>query len=126
MNLNELGVAVFRPDLKTSAGGGTVASHRHCRAAVDDTWSAAGDDDRVSREGSNFHRDEILSDSSAADAIVIEHRAEEVPKFELADFAFGVPAADLFIEGVQKLLASCRSGECRSLKKRAAKPPTIE
>ena len=72
MDLDELGVAIFRANLHATAGGTTSASHRHRRAAVNQARATSADENRISREGPNFHRDEVLANRATADAVVIE------------------------------------------------------
>ena len=68
----------------------------------------------------------VPSQRAAADAVVVEHWTKKIPELELANLSLGVPAANLFVERIQKLLPGCRSGKRRSLKQRPAKPPPIE
>ena len=64
MDLDELGVAVFRAGLEGAAGGAAGADHRHRRAAVNQSAAARGDDHRVGREGADLHRDQVLADNA--------------------------------------------------------------
>src|SRR5215471_9887809 len=121
MDLDEFTIAVLGADLKTAAGGAAGAGHRHRRTAVNQSGTTTGDDHRVGGECADFHRDEILPDGPAAHAVVIQHWPEKIPELELADLALGLPAANLFIQGIQKLLACRCTGERRSLEERAAK-----
>src|SRR5262249_43449878 len=48
------------------------------------------------------------------------------PEFPLGDGAFAFPAADLFVERVEQLLAGGRTGEGRALVERAAEAAAVE
>ena len=125
MDLDELGVAVFGPGLKRAAGGAAGAGHRHGRAAVDQAAAARGDDHGVGRKGADLHRHQVLPDAAAADAVVVEDRTEKIPELVLLDLAGHFPAADLFVQGVEQLLAGRGAGEGRALEERAAEAALI-
>src|SRR4029078_12459587 len=74
----------------------------------------------------NLHGDEVLTNCAAADAVIVEHRAQKIPEFALAVFTSAIPAAPLLVERVQELLTGRRAGEGGPLKQRAAEATTIE
>ena len=61
-----------------------------------------------------------------ADALAIEHGREKFPVLILSYFAFGLVAAHLLVERVEKLLARCRAREGRPVVERAAKAAKIQ
>src|SRR5205085_3458730 len=85
VNLNELGVAVFRAGLISAADGATGANHRHRRTAIDETAPARGDYHRVGGKRADLHRDEVLSDAALALAVIVEDRPEKIPELKLSD-----------------------------------------
>ncbi len=72
------------------------------------------------------HGFQIHRADATADARFIQDGGEERPAFIFFDFAFGLEAANLFIERVENLLARGRTGECRAVKQSAAKAAIIE
>ena len=87
--------------------------------------AAAGDDQGVGRQGVNLHRHQVLGDAAAAAAVVVEHRAEEVPELVLGHLAGHVPAADLLVQGIEQLLAGGGPGEGRAAEERAAEAALV-
>ena len=69
--------------------------------------------------------DQVLRDRAAAAAVVVEHRAQEIPALVHRDRAGGVPAAHLLVEGVEQLLAGGGAGERGALEQRAAEAALI-
>ena len=57
--------------------------------------------------------------------ILVQNQAEKLPIFILVDQTVRLPAADLFVQGVEQLLPRRRSGEGRALEQRPAEPPLI-
>ena len=95
-------------------------------AAEDGAVAAGGDDDGVGGEGANFHGAQIHGANAAADAIGIEHGGEKFPVLEFADFAFGLVAAHLLVERVEKLLAGGGAGEGGAIEERASEAAEVE
>jgi len=126
MDLNEFRIAVFRAGLKRAADGAAGADHRHGRFAEHQSAATAGQDHRVSGKGADLHADQILTDATAADARIVQDRPQKVPELVFSDVPLRLPAADLFVQCVQQLLARRRSGEGRPFVHRAAEPPSIQ
>ncbi len=76
-----------------------------CGFAEDGSVAAGADDDGVCGERPGVHGAEIHGGDTAAGAFGVEDGGEELPAFVLGDFAFCFVAADLLVEGVEKLLA---------------------
>ena len=76
-------------------------------------------------KGANLHRHQILADAAAADAVVVENRAEEIPELVLLHLAGDFPAADLVVQGVEQLLAGGGAGEGGALEERAAEAALV-
>jgi predicted lipid-binding transport protein (Tim44 family) len=125
MDLDELGVGVERAGPGRAAGGGAGAGHRHRAAAEDQPAPADRHDHRVGGKRPNLHRHEVLANRSPATAVVVEYGAQKVPSLVHCDQPGGVPAADLFVEGVEQLLPRRGAGERRSLEERPAEPALI-
>ena len=126
MDLNELAVGVIASLLIERRLRRTGADHRVRGPAENGAVAAGGDDDGVGREGANFHGAQIHGANAATDAVGIEHGGEKFPVLELADFAFGLVAAHLFVERVEKLLAGGGAGEGGAIEERAAEAAEIE
>ena len=125
MDLDEFAVGVLDAGLHAAAGGTAGAGHRHRAAAVDQPAAAGGQDDRIGREGADFHRDQVLGDRAAATAVVVDHRAQIVPAFVHFDEPGGVPATDLFVEGVEQLLSGGGAGKRGPFVERAAEAALV-
>ena len=69
---------------------------------------------------------QVQSADAAADAVGIEHGGEELPALVLFDLAVGLVAADLLVEGVEKLLAGGGSGEGGAVVEGATEAAEIE
>ncbi len=80
----------------------------------------------VGGEGADLHGAEVHGGDAAADAVVVEHGGEELPALVLGDRAFGLVAADLFVERVEELLAGGGAGEGGALVERAAEAAEVE
>src|SRR3981081_2566396 len=63
---------------------------------------------------------------TAADAASVEHGRKKLPVLVLLHFAFGLVAADLLVERVEKLLAGSCSGERGAVVERASEAAEIE
>ena len=61
-----------------------------------------------------------------ADALVIDYSGEKFPCFVLGDFAFGLVAAHLLVEGIQQLLSGGGAGKRGAVVKRAAEAAEVE
>ncbi len=112
MHLNEFAIRVVAALLIESGLRRAGTNHGIRRLAEDCSDAAGGDDDRVGREGANFHAAQIHGADAAADAVSVEHGGQKFPVLVLLYFAFGFVAANLFVERIEKLLASGGSGEC--------------
>ena len=126
MHLNELAVGVIASLLIERRLRRTGADHRIRGPAEDGAVAAGGDDDGVGGEGANFHGAQIHGANAAADSVGIEHGGEKFPVLEFADLAFGLVAAHLLIERVEKLLAGGRAGEGGAVEERAAEAAEVE
>ena len=73
-----------------------------------------------------LHGAEVHGDDAAAGAFAVEDGGEELPAFVLGDFAFGFVAADLFVEGVEELLAGGGSGEGGAVVEGASEAAEVE
>ena len=125
MHLDEFTVAIPGPGPVGAADGAAVADHRHRAAAVDQAITPSGQHDRIGREGPELHRDEILTDRPAAEAILVEDGGQEVPKLMFCDHPLDLVAANLLVKGVEQLLAGCGPSKARPLVERAAESPLI-
>ena len=96
------------------------------RLAEDGADAAGGDDDGVGREGADFHGAQVHGADAAADAVAVEHGGEKFPVLVLLDLAFGLVAAHLFVERVEKLLAGGGAGERGAVVERAAEAAEVE
>ncbi len=74
----------------------------------------------------SLHGAEVHCGDAAAGALGVEHGGEELPAFVLGDLALGLVAADLLVEGVEKLLAGGGSGEGGAVVERAAEAAEVE
>ncbi len=126
MNLDELAVGVIAALLIERRLRRSGADHRVGRLAEDRADAAGGNDDGVGREGADFHGAQIHGADAAADAVGIEHRGEKFPVLELRDLAFGLVAAHLLVERVEKLLAGGGAGEGGAVVERAAEAAEVE
>src|SRR5208337_2396193 len=126
VNLNELAVGVVAALLIKRGLRRPGTHHRIGGLAEDGANAARADDDGVGREGANFHRPQIHRADAAANALPVKHGREKLPVFVLLDLAFGLVAADLLVERVEKLLTGGCSGEGGAVKKRAAEAAEIE
>ena len=111
MDLDELAVGVVGALLVEGGLGGAGADYGVGGLAEDGSVAAGADDDGVGGEGAGLHGAEVHGGDAAAGAFAVEDGGEELPAFVLGDFAFGLVAADLLVEGVEELLAGGGSGE---------------
>ena len=126
MDLNELAVGVIASLLIQRRLRRTGADDRVRGPAENGAVAAGGHDDGVGREGADFHGAQIHGANAATDAVGIEHGGEKFPVLELADFAFGLVAAHLFIERVEQLLARGGAGEGGAVEERASEAAEVE
>src|SRR6185312_6249516 len=103
MDLYELTVSVVAALLVKRRLRRSGTDHRVRRPAKDGAVAAGGDDDGVGGEGAHFHGAQIHGANTAADAVGIEHGREKFPVLEFPHLAFGLVAANLLIERVEKL-----------------------
>src|SRR5699024_7237512 len=92
----------------------------------DNARAAGSHDDSTSDERSEFGRCDILRCDTACTAFIINDSTEEFPSFIFVDETANSITSDLLIKGVQKLLACCRTGECRPVVQRSAETPEIK
>src|SRR5579863_807895 len=126
VNLDEFAIGVVDALLEEGGLRGAGADHGICRAAEDGADAAGAEDDCVGGENFDFHGAEVHGGDAAADAGVIEDGGEECETFELFYFAFGFVAADLFVEGVEELLAGGGAGKGGAVIERAAETAIVE
>src|SRR5713101_4444290 len=126
VNLNKLAVRVVAALLVERGLRRPRAHDRIGRLAEDGANAAGRDDDGVSGEGAHFHAAQIHRADTAADALSVEHGRENLPVLVLLHLAFGLVAADLLVERVEKLLAGRRSGEGGAVVKRASKAAEVQ
>jgi hypothetical protein len=126
MDLDELAVGVEGALLVERGLGGAGADDGVGGLAEDGSVAAGADDDGVGGEGAGLHAAEVHGADAAADAFGVEDGGEELPAFVLGDFAFGLVAADLLVEGVEELLAGGGSGEGGAVEEGAAEAAEVE
>src|SRR5712692_1019088 len=126
VDLDKLAVRVIAALLVQSGLRRSGAHYRIGGLAEDGANAAGRDDDGVGREGADFHTAQIHRADPAANALSVEHGGEKLPVLVLLHLAFGFVAADLLVEGVEKLLASRRSGERGAIVERASEAAKVE
>src|SRR4029077_17929879 len=126
MNLDELAVRVVAALLIKRGLRRSGTHYRICRLAEDRAYASGRNDDGVGRESAHFHRSQIHRADTAADVGSVEHGRKKFPVLVLLYFAFGLIAADLLVESVEKLLAGGCSGKCGAVIERAAEAAKIE
>src|ERR1700722_4387802 len=126
MNLDELSVGVVTALLIQRGLGGPGADHRDGRLAKDGSAATGSNDDGVGGEGADFHGAQIHRADAAADALSIENGGEKFPVLVLFYFAFGLVAAHLLVERVEKLLAGSGSRKSGAVIERASEAAKIE
>src|SRR5512135_2424297 len=109
MHLNKFTVSVKASLLIERRLRRSGTHHRIRRLAEDRAYAAGRHDDGVGGEGLDLHRAQIHGADAAADAVAIEHRRQELPRFVLFNFAFRLVASYLLIERIKELLARSRS-----------------
>jgi hypothetical protein len=77
-------------------------------------------------ECAGLHGAEVHGYDAAAGALGVEDGGEELPAFVLGDFAFGLVATDLLIEGVEELLAGGGSGEGGAMEEGSTETAEVE
>src|ERR1019366_2457266 len=126
VHLDELAVTVVSALLIESRLRRSGADHRVGGLAEDRSNAAGGDDDRFRGEGDDFHAAQVHGANAATDALVVDHRGEELPAFVLGDLAFGLVAAHLLVERIQQLLPGSGTGKSRPVVQRSTKATEIE
>src|ERR1019366_2084340 len=126
MHLNKLAVRVIAALLIERRLRRSRAHHRIGGLAEDGATSARRDDDGVGGEGANLHGAQIHRADAATNVVSVEHSREKLPVLVLLHLAFGFVAAYLLVEGVEKLLAGGRAGECGAVIERAAEAAEVE
>ena len=126
MDLNELSVSVVSALLIERGLRRSGADNGIGGLAEDGAAAAGGDDDGVGGEGADFHSAEVHGADAARDAASVEHGGKKLPVLVLIYFAFGLVAADLLVESVEKLLAGGGSGEGGAVVKSASEAAEIE
>ena len=110
VDLNHFGVTVMDSLLVADAYGRAGIDDRVGRASEDQAVSAGTHDGGVAGDRLDAHGSEVLGDNSAAGVFRVFDDAEKFPAFVFFDEAGDFPAADLLIEGIEKLLAGGCSG----------------
>src|SRR5215472_3986228 len=126
MNLDEFAVSVIAALLVQSGLCRAGAHHGIGRLAEDGANTAGGHDESVPRKSADLHAAQVHGADTAADAVAVEHGAQELPSFVLRNAAFGFAAADLLIERVEKLLAGGGAGKGRAMVESAAEAAKVE
>src|SRR6478752_2041142 len=111
MDLNELSVGVEATLLIQGRLRRSGADHGVSGLAEDRANAAGGDNDRVSREGADFHGAQVHGADPATDFLSVEHGREELPVLVFLYFSFRLVAPDLLIERIEKLLPGRCTGE---------------
>src|SRR5450631_1819110 len=126
MDLNEFAIRVVAA-LLVERGLRRSRAHNRIRGLAEDGAAAArGNNNGVGREGAHFHCPEIHRADAAADAVRVEHGREKLPVLVLLHLDFGLVAANLLVERVEKLLASGGSSERSAVIERAAEAAEVE
>ncbi len=125
MHLYKLAIGVNASGLKHPAYGAAVAGLGIGRAAENQSTAATGNDQGVGREGMDLHAHKVLGHAAAATVLVVDHRAQEIPEFELGHLAGDLPATHLLVQGVKQLLAGGGAGKGRAPIKRTAETSLI-
>src|ERR1700751_1605147 len=126
MNINEFTVCVEAALLIHRRLRGPGAYDRVRRFPEGRANATGSDDDRVGRERTYFHRAQVHRADAAADLLAVKHRRQELPVLVLLYLAFGLVTAHLFIERIQQLLPSGRSGKGRTVVQSSAEAAEIK
>ncbi len=126
MHLDKLAVRVVRPLLIQRRLRRPRAHHRVRALPEDRAIAARADDDRVRRKRPRLHRAQVHRADTAARALAIQHRRQELPALVLRHLAFGLMTPHLLVQRIQKLLPRRRPRKRRPLIQRPAKPPEIQ
>src|SRR5215469_945764 len=126
VHLDEFAVGVVSSLLEDGGLRGAGADDGVGALAEDGSDAAGGEQDGFGGEGAKFHCAQVHCGDAAACAFAGDDGGEELPAFEFADLAFGLVAAHLFIERVEKLLAGGGSGEGGAVIERAAEAAEVE
>src|SRR5450631_122197 len=126
MHLNEFAIRVVAALLVECGLRRSRAHHRVGGLAEDGATAAGGNDDGVGGKGANFHGPQIHRTNAAAHARSVEHSRKKLPVLVLLHLAFGLVAANLLVERVEKLLASGGSSERSAVIERAAEAAEVE
>jgi hypothetical protein len=126
MHLNELTIGVVRTLLVEGRLRRAGADDRIRRFAEDRANAAGANDERIRRENTHFHGAQIHGADTAANAVAIEHRREELPGLVLFDLALGFMPPHLFIERVKQLLSGGGSGKGGAVVERSAKAAKVQ
>src|SRR5271167_767188 len=126
MHLDELAIRVVRALLINSRLCRAGADHRVGALAEDGPDTAGSENDRVGREGADLHGPQVHCTDAAAELAAVEHGGEKLPAFILLHLAFGLIAADLLVERVEKLLAGGRAGKSGAMEECSAEAAKVE
>src|SRR6185437_16927358 len=74
----------------------------------------------------NLHAAQVHGANAATDFLIVKDRAQKFPVLIFRDAPFGLVAANLLIERIQKLLTGSCARERGAMVKRAAEPAKIE
>src|SRR5690606_21115765 len=83
-------------------------------------------DNGIRTERTNFHRRHVLGCDPFADACIIKNQSEEFPTFVFCDKPGYFIAANLLVQSVKQLLASCCACESCSVVHRAAETSEVQ
>src|SRR5215217_564278 len=126
MDLNKLAVRISRALLVTRRNGAAGADHRVGRLSEDETRTTSRDDHGISRKRSQFERLQVHRDQSTTDLMIVEHERHHLPVFKFPYFAVNFVTTNLFVQGVEQLLAGRSSGERSAVMFSAAKTAEVE
>ena len=76
-------LAYLAPAWKQRLAALPVAEDAHRAAAVDQSAATGRNDHRIGREGSDLHRNHVLSDDAPTALILIQNRSQKVPELVL-------------------------------------------
>ena len=126
MHLDKLAVCVVAALLVKRRLSGSGADDGIRRFAENCADASSRDNDGVSRKDAYFHGAQIHGANTAANSFSIEHGRQKFPVLKFFDLAFGLVAADLFVQRIEKLLTRSGPGECGAVIECPAEAPKIE
>src|ERR1700691_179402 len=126
MNLNKFSVRVVAALLIERGLRRSRAYHGIGGLAEDGADPAGGYNDGIGGERADFHGAQIHRADAASDAVSVEHGGEKFPVLVLFYLAFGLVAANLLVERIEKLLSGGGSGKSGAVIKRASEAAKIK